>query len=78
MIRSLRDERRLDLVFEQFWPRLLEHIKPKLAQLRSKPHKARAEKEEIGAILQELLVLSRQQTRSLANPQELSAPNCSP
>lgn len=66
-----RDDRRLELVFDQFWPRLFEQIKAKLAQLRSKPPKTQSDKQAADEILQELLVLTRRQARVLANPGEL-------
>ena len=65
---NAREERQLETVFESFWPRLDEDIKPKLAQLRSTPPRDQQQKLEQDRILEELLLLGRQQSRALSNP----------
>jgi len=65
---NAREERQLETVFESFWPRLDEDIKPKLVQLRSNPPKHQQQRLEQDRILEELLLLARQQSRALSNP----------
>jgi TIR domain len=65
---SAREERQLETVFDSFWPRLDGVIKPKLAQLRSTPPRHQQKKLEHDRILEELLLLGRQQSRALSNP----------
>jgi len=66
-----RTEKQLDTVFQTFWPKLDQAIQPKLEQLRGSPKKAEVQKQETDRILQELLLLNRQQLRKLSNPDEL-------
>lgn len=63
-----RDERQLETVFETFWPRLDKVIQPKLTRLRSTLPRHQQSKMEHDRILEELLLLGRQQSRILANP----------
>jgi hypothetical protein len=63
-----REERQLETVFDSFWPRLDEAIKPKLAKLRSTIPRHQQKKLEHDRILEELLSLGRQQSRILSNP----------
>ena len=63
-----REERQLETVFDSFWPRLDEAIKPKLAKLRTTLPRHQQNKMEHDRILEELLLLGRQQSRILANP----------
>ncbi|OCK59438.1 toll/interleukin-1 receptor domain-containing protein [Bradyrhizobium sp. LMTR 3] len=65
---SARDERQLATVFESFWPRLETAIKPKLAKLRSTLPRHQQKQLERDRILEELLLLGRQQSRILSNP----------
>jgi len=65
---NARDERQLATVFDSFWPRLDEAIKPKLEKLRGTPPKHQQVKLEHERILEELLLLGRQQNRILSNP----------
>jgi TIR domain-containing protein len=66
-----REERQLETVFNSFWPKLEASIKPKLEKLRNRPPKKDEGKLESERILQELLILARQQIRILASPDEL-------
>ena len=65
---NAREERQLETVFDSFWPRLDEAIKPKLAKLRSTLPRHEQKKLEHDRILEELLLLARQQSRILSNP----------
>ena len=65
---NAREERQLETVFASFWPKLDEAIKPKLIKLRSTPPRHQQEKLEHDRILEELLLLGRQQSRVLSNP----------
>ncbi|MCK1284357.1 hypothetical protein IVB41_10570 [Bradyrhizobium sp. 44] len=66
-----RTEKQLDTVFSTFWPQLEQAIQPKLQQLKRTPRKAEVQQQETDRILQELLLLNRQQLRKLSNPDEL-------
>src|SRR5205823_1293724 len=67
-----REERQLETVFFSFWPKLEKSIAPKLERLRNRPPPRKDEgKLESERILQELLILARQQMRILASPDEL-------
>jgi TIR domain len=66
-----RDEKQLDTVFQSFWPNLRKSVEPKLEKLRQHPPKKEREKIESDRILQELLILGRQQMRILSSPDEL-------
>ena len=63
-----REERQLKTVFDSFWPKLDEAIKPKLVKLRSTLPRHQQKKLEHDRILEELLLLGRQQSRILSNP----------
>jgi hypothetical protein len=65
---SAREERQLVTVFDSFWQRLDDAIKPKLAKLRNIPPKHQQKKLEHDRIFEELLLLARQQSRILSNP----------
>jgi hypothetical protein len=65
---NAREERQLETVFASFWPKLDEAIQPKLKKLRSTPPRHQQEKLEHDRILEELLLLARQQSRVLSNP----------
>jgi hypothetical protein len=65
---NAREERQLETVFDSFWPRLDEAIKPKLAKLRSTLPRHQQKKVEHDRIFEELLLLGRQQNRILSNP----------
>lgn len=65
------DERLLERTFEAFWPQLSNAVHPLLERIgKSKPHPP-AQQLESDKILQELLLLSRQQMRILSSPEEL-------
>jgi hypothetical protein len=66
-----REEKQLETVFNSFWPKLELSIKPRLEKLKQNPPKKEREKIESDRILQELLLLARQQMRILSNPDEL-------
>jgi hypothetical protein len=65
---SARDERQLETVFDSFWPKLESSIRPKMTKLRNALPKHEQKKLEHDRILEELLLLSRQQSRLLSNP----------
>jgi hypothetical protein len=65
---SAREERQLETVFESFWPRLDEGVRPKLAKLRNTLPRHEQKRLEQDRILEELLLLGRQQSRLLSNP----------
>jgi hypothetical protein len=68
---AAREDKQLETVFDRFWPDLERTIEPRLSALRQTPAPKQREKSEIDRILQELLVLARQQTRILSDPNEL-------
>jgi hypothetical protein len=65
---NAREERQLATVFESFWPKLDKAIRPKLAELKNTPPKHQQHRLESDRILEELLLLARQQSRLLSNP----------
>src|SRR5262249_1421367 len=69
-----RDERDLEELFEILWPRLQEKIGP-LEHVQKSIVLEQKEAPEIERILQEILGLVRQQSRVLANPEELVGQN---
>ena len=66
-----RDEKQLETVFGSFWPKLSEAIRPKIERLKANPVKKERDKLETERILQELLILARQQMRILSSPDDL-------
>ncbi|MDB5616214.1 TIR domain-containing protein [Tardiphaga sp.] len=66
-----RPDKQLETVFESFWPKLEALIKPRLAKLLLDPPRREKEKLESEKILQELVVLGRQQLRILSTPDDL-------
>jgi hypothetical protein len=68
---NAREERQLETVFDSFWPKLDDSIKPKLAKLRSTLPRHEQKRVENDRILEELLLLGRQQTRILSSPNGL-------
>lgn len=71
---AAREDKQLEKVFGRFWPDLEKTIEPRLAALRATPPTKEREKNETDRILQELLILARQQTRTLSDPNELFGP----
>lgn len=65
---NAREERQLETVFNSFWPKLDEAVKPKLAKLRNTLPRHQQKAQEHDRILEELLLLGRQQSRALSNP----------
>lgn len=65
---NAREERHLLTVFESVWPKLEGAIRPKLAKLQNTLPRHEQKKLEHDRILEELLLLSRQQSRILSNP----------
>lgn len=65
---NAREERQLETVFKSFWPKLDEAIKPKLAKLRNTLPRHQQKTQEHDRILEELLLLGRQQSRLLSSP----------
>ena len=65
---NARDERQLTTVFESFWPKLDAAIRPHLTKLRNALPRHEQKRLEHDKILEELLLLGRQQTRILTNP----------
>jgi hypothetical protein len=68
---NAREDRQLEILFESFWPKLELAVKPKLAKLHETPPRHQQQKLEHDRILQELLLLARQQSRILSNPDGL-------
>lgn len=65
---NAREERQLITVFDSFWPRLNEAVQPKLVKLHSTLPRHQQKTLEQDRILEELLLLGRQQSRILSNP----------
>ncbi|WP_456624325.1 toll/interleukin-1 receptor domain-containing protein [Bradyrhizobium sp. P5_C12] len=65
---NAREERHLATIFESTWPSLESAIKPKLTKLRATLPRHEQKQLEHDRILEELLLLSRQQSRALSNP----------
>lgn len=65
---NARDDRQLETVYELFWPKLDQMIRPKLAKLSNAVPRHQQKKLEHDRILEELLVLARQQHRLLSGP----------
>jgi hypothetical protein len=68
---NAREDRQLEILFESFWPKLELAVMPKLAKLHETPPRHQQQKLEHDRILQELLLLARQQSRILSNPDGL-------
>ncbi|MCA1498286.1 MULTISPECIES: toll/interleukin-1 receptor domain-containing protein [unclassified Bradyrhizobium] len=65
---NAREEKHLSTVFDSVWFKLDSAIQPKLQKLRSTPPRHEQKQLEHDRILEELLLLGRQQSRLLSNP----------
>jgi hypothetical protein len=65
------DQSLLDQMFEALWPQLLANINPIISAAPKPPRPETKPQEIVQRILEEVLVLSRQQLRILSNPDEL-------
>jgi len=66
-----RDDRELERLFKHLWPDFQDKVQPHLESLKRIHPVAGQEASETEKILQEVLLLVRQQTRVLSNPEEL-------
>jgi hypothetical protein len=66
-----RADRDLEGLFNYLWPELQRKVQPFLESLARVRPSAQTEVSETEKILQEILLLARQQTRLLSNPEEL-------